>query len=225
MRGVEHLVGRDDNLDEMHAALLGDGSRRAVVLSGLGGIGKTQLAIAYAKQHKDSYSAIFWVNIQDESSAQQSFATIAKRILQYHRNAPHLGSIDFAGSLDDTVNAVLAWLSEPDNRRWLIIYDNYDNPRVLGNDAADAVDVRQFLPDAWQGSTIITTRSAQVKNGRRIPVQKLACAQDSADILSRVSGRALSSMGGSASGRLDSMLTQLRMVTWRPFSIDWTDSP
>ena len=209
MRGVEHLVGRDGDLDQVHAALSGDGSRRAVVLSGLGGIGKTQLAIAYAKRHKDNYSAIFWVNIRDESSAQQSFATIAKRILQYHPYAPHLGSIDLAGSLDDVVNAVLAWLGDPDNRRWLVIYDNYDNPRVSGNDAPDAVDVQLFLPDAYQGSIIITTRSTQVRNGRRIPVQKLANPQDGADILSKVSGRALSIEGRYASSRYDSVLTQV----------------
>ncbi|KAN0078822.1 hypothetical protein V8E54_005335 [Elaphomyces granulatus] len=39
-----------------------------VVLHGLGGIGKTQLTVAYAKRHKDNYSAIFWLNIKDEDS-------------------------------------------------------------------------------------------------------------------------------------------------------------
>jgi hypothetical protein len=60
---VEHFVARETELAEMHRALSGDGSRRTVVLHGLGGIGKTQLSVAYAKRHKDSYSAIFWLNI------------------------------------------------------------------------------------------------------------------------------------------------------------------
>jgi MinD superfamily P-loop ATPase len=43
----------------------GDGSRRVVVLHGLGGIGRTQLSIAYIKRHKDNYSVIFWLKIKD----------------------------------------------------------------------------------------------------------------------------------------------------------------
>jgi len=69
---VEHFVARKTELLEIHKALSGDGSRKAVVLHGLGGIGKTQLSIAYAKRHKDSYSAIFWLNIKDENSLKQS---------------------------------------------------------------------------------------------------------------------------------------------------------
>ncbi|KAH9205404.1 hypothetical protein DL95DRAFT_417453 [Leptodontidium sp. 2 PMI_412] len=51
---VEHFVARKTELAEIHKALGSDGSRRVVVLHGLGGIGKTQLAAAYAKQHKES---------------------------------------------------------------------------------------------------------------------------------------------------------------------------
>jgi MoxR-like ATPase len=52
-------VARKTELIEIHKSLSGDGSRRAVVLHDLGGIGKTQLAAAYAKRHKDDYSGIF----------------------------------------------------------------------------------------------------------------------------------------------------------------------
>jgi ATP/maltotriose-dependent transcriptional regulator MalT len=75
---IEHFVAREEELAEMHRTLCGDGSRRTVVLYGLGGIGKTQLAIAYAKQYRDKYSAVFWLNIRDEDSLKQSFAKAAK---------------------------------------------------------------------------------------------------------------------------------------------------
>ncbi|KAH7413253.1 hypothetical protein BKA64DRAFT_719184 [Cadophora sp. MPI-SDFR-AT-0126] len=65
---IEHFVAREDELSRIHKALRGDGSRRAVILHGLGGIGKTQLSIAYAKRHKDDYSSIFWLNTKDEDS-------------------------------------------------------------------------------------------------------------------------------------------------------------
>ena len=84
----------------MHRKLNGDGSRRAVVLYGLGGIGKTQLSVAYAKRHKDNYSAIFWVNIKDEDSLKQSFARIAKQILREHPSASRLSNGDIIKDLD-----------------------------------------------------------------------------------------------------------------------------
>ena len=193
--GVENFVARETELEEIHAALTGDGSRRTVVLHGLGGIGKTQLAIAYARRHKDSYSAIFWLDIRDGTSVKQSFGAIARRVLQYHPSARYLSGIDMDGNLDDVAEAVKAWLGMSDNTRWLAIYDNYDNPRVPGNNDPAAVDIRKFLPNAYQGSVIVTTRSAQIRIGQALPVRKLTRAQESVEILSSMSRRALSADG------------------------------
>ncbi len=192
---VEHFVAREEELEEMHMALHGDGSRRTVVLHGLGGIGKTQLTVAYAKRHKDGYSAIFWLNIKDESSLKQSFAKIAKRILLENPFASGLSSVDMKGNLDEAADAVNAWLSLPNNTRWLMIYDNYDNPRVLGNTDPRAIDIRKYLPQAYQGSIIITTRSSEVKIGRRLRVGTLKDVEESLQILSYASGREFSING------------------------------
>jgi hypothetical protein len=182
-------VAREEELVEMHRKLNSDGSRRTVVLHGLGGIGKTQLAVAYTKRHKDSYSAIFWINIKDEDSLKQSFAKVAKQILREHPLASWLGSVDIKGDLDEVINAVKAWLSLPNNTRWLMIYDNYDSPKLPDNTDPLAVNVHTFLPESYQGSVIITTRSSQVKIGHRIRVKKLENLNDSLKILSNVSRR------------------------------------
>jgi hypothetical protein len=71
---IDNFVAREEELAEIHRTIRGDGGRRTVVLHGLGGIGKTQLTIAYAKRHRDNYSAVFWLNIKDEDSLKQSFA-------------------------------------------------------------------------------------------------------------------------------------------------------
>lgn len=177
MVGVEKFVARERELDEIHTALIGDGSRRSVVLHGLGGIGKTQLTIAYAKRHKDDYSAIFWIDMRDTASAKQSLFVFATRVLRRRPSAPHLSQVDLTSSLDEVATSLMAWLSTPDNTRWLAICDNYDNPRVPGNSDPGAVDIRQFLPEAYQGSVIITTRSSQVKMGPNMPVRKLTEAR------------------------------------------------
>jgi hypothetical protein len=157
----------------MHKALSGDGFRQTAILYGLGGIGKTQLSIAYAKRHKDSYSAIFWLNIKDKDSLKQSFAKVARQILREHPSASRLSNVDTNKNLDEVVDAVKAWLSLPNNTRWLIIYDNYDNPKLPGNTDPAAVDIRKFLPESYQESIIITTRSSQVRFGHPIQIRKL----------------------------------------------------
>jgi hypothetical protein len=170
---IEHFVAREEELAKMHTKLSGDGSRRTVILHGLGGIGKTQLSIAFAKRHKDSYSAIFWLNIKDENSLKQSFTRIAKQILREHPSASRLSNLDTNENPDEVVDVIKAWLSLPNNTRWLMIYDNYDNPKLPGNTDPAAVDIRKFLPESYQGSVIITTRLSQVKIGYCIQISKL----------------------------------------------------
>ena len=119
----------------------------------------------------------------------QSFATVAKQISREHPSASRLSSMDIKGDLDDIVDAVKAWLSLPNNTRWLMIYDNYDNPKLPGNRDPATVDIQKFLPESYQGSVIITTRSSQLKIGHLIHVGKLEDMSDSLEILSSTSGR------------------------------------
>ncbi|KAL5330675.1 hypothetical protein ACEPPN_000194 [Leptodophora sp. 'Broadleaf-Isolate-01'] len=186
---VEHFVGRETELTEMHKALSGDGSRRVVVLHGLGGIGKTQLSIAYAKRHKDDYSGIFWLNIKDEDSLKQSFVRVAKQISRRYPSALRLGNVETNENLDELVDTVKAWLSLQNNTRWLMIYDNYDNPKLPGQTDPAAIEIRRYLPESYQGSIIITTRSSQVKYGHVIHVRKLREVHESLEILSNASKR------------------------------------
>jgi hypothetical protein len=186
---IEQFVSREEELAEIHRILRGDSSRRTVVLHGLGGIGKTQLTIAYAKRHKDNYSAVFWLNIKDEDSLKQSFAKAAKQILREHPSASRLSSVDIKENFDEMIDAVKEWLSHPNNTRWLMIYDNYDNPKSPGNTSPTAVDIRKFLPESYQGSIIIATRSSEVKIGHRIRIRKLEDVRDSVKILSNASRR------------------------------------
>jgi ATP/maltotriose-dependent transcriptional regulator MalT len=186
---IEHFVAREEELAEIHRTLCGDGSRRTVVLYGLGGIGKTQLTIAYAKQYRDKYSAVFWLNIKDEDSLKQSFAKAAKQILREHPSTSRLNSMDVKENLDEVIDAVKEWLSLPNNTRWLMIYDNYDNPKVADKVDPEGVDIHRFLPESYQGSVIITTRSSQVKIGHRVRIRKLEDVRDSVKILSNASGR------------------------------------
>jgi hypothetical protein len=92
-------------------------------------------------------------------------------------------------NLNEVIDAVKAWLSLPNNTRWLMIYDNYDNPKLANNMDPAAVDIRKFLPESYQGSVIITTRSSQVRIGYPIQIRKLGNVHDSLEILLNASRR------------------------------------
>ena len=87
---VKHFVGRDKELNKIHEELRYDGSRKTVVVHGLGGMGKTQLALAYVQNHRDVYSAVFWVNSKSEDTLKQGYVTAARRILRIHPWLVHL---------------------------------------------------------------------------------------------------------------------------------------
>ena len=70
-----------------------------------------------------------------------------------------------------------------------MIYDNYDSPKFAGNTDPTAVNSRKYLPESYQGSVIITTRSSQVEIGHPIRIRKLEDVRDSVEILSNASRR------------------------------------
>jgi hypothetical protein len=186
------FVARESELAEMHRFLHGHSKRSAVVLHGLGGIGKTQLAIEYITRHKEKYTAVFWLNANDEDALKLAFRDIAQQILEDRKNDPSasmLASVDLDGDLDQVVTAVKTWLNLQKNARWLMVYDNYDNPRTPRKLDRLAVDIREFIPRADHGSIVITTRSAQVSQGHRIHVQKLPSIDEGLEILSNTSKR------------------------------------
>lgn len=198
---TEHFVAREEELARIHSIFCKDSGRRTAVIHGLGGVGKTQLAVAYAKRHRDEYSAVFWLNARDESLLKQGFARIAERILRQHPLVLHVKNAVESHDLDAVVRAVKQWLDDPKNNRWLIIYDGYDNVVLGGNkrkenvssDGGDPMlesyDIRPFLTDAYHGAVLITTRSSRVAIGHRIPLRPLKNIEDSLRILSHTSNR------------------------------------
>jgi hypothetical protein len=175
-------------------------------------MGKTQLAIAYVQRYYSHYSATIWLNARDETTLMQSFAQVAGRILR--QNPRNASMMDAAGGTDPSrsVEAVKRWLDEPENNNWLVIYDNYDEPRLDSyNDdshnarnfrseesaeegtllpASQAYDIRRFLPRSYHGAIIVTTRSSSLTLiGRLVKVVKFENVYDGLEVLASTSHR------------------------------------
>jgi len=131
------LAGREDLLAQLHTALTNEAEPRVIVLSGMGGVGKTSTAVEYAHRHLDTLSVAWQVQAEDQTVLRQELAELAAQ----------LGGRDVVDPRNPVtaVHAVLAaWPSQ-----WLLIFDN----------APDEASVRRFLPPAGTGWVIITSQS------------------------------------------------------------------
>ena len=187
---VQKFIGRKEELIRIKKAFQGNGSQRKVVLlHGLGGMGKTQLAVASMKEHRDIYSAIFWLNGKNEDTLKHSFAQMAKRLHLEFPSSALLSRAAEEKDADQVVAVIKQWLSMKGNTQWILVFDNVDNPKLPDNNDPQAYDIRLYFPEAHQGSILITTRSSCLKIGEVISIEKLLDIQESITILATMSGR------------------------------------
>ena len=132
-----YFTGRENLLARLRQQLV---ERHRAVLSGLGGIGKTQTAIEYAMRHRPDYrDGVFWINAETVSGLTTGFVEIAKTV--------GLTAAD-SNDQEQVVQAALEWLSVNDH--WLLILDNADDRRA----------VRRFVPQSGTGDVLITSRES-----------------------------------------------------------------
>ena len=189
---IDQFVGRKEELHQINEAFQGNGSqRKVVILHGLGGIGKTQLAVAFMKEQKDTYSAIFWLNGKNEDTLKKSFAGMCERLHSEYPFSTVLNTAIQGENVDQMIATIKQWLSMKNNPRWMLVFDNVDNPRLPGFKDPHGYDIGSYFPQAHQGSILITTRSSGLKIGKVISVEKFIDIQESMAILISASGRVI----------------------------------
>ena len=138
--------------------------QKIFVLHGLGGIGKTQLAVEFARLHHRSFSSVFWLDGRSEDSLKRSIASYASRIPQGQiSEKSRTYSAGGSGDLDMVIKEVKDWLAQPNNTDWLLIFDNVDREYSRHNADLDAYDIKRYLPGADHGAILITTRLAKLE--------------------------------------------------------------
>ena len=114
------FVGREEDLERLHQALSGEGpvGIRPAGLTGMGGIGKTQLAVEYAYRYADAYpDGVFWINATEPLA--QGFARLGTRLRPATADR----------SLDEQILAAVGYLR--DHTDALVILDNLADPATL----------------------------------------------------------------------------------------------
>jgi tetratricopeptide (TPR) repeat protein len=135
------FLGREDLLVQVHRQLHA-GQTMALsqppALSGLGGVGKTQVALEYAYRHAENYQAVFWVRADSRDALVAGFLEIAHTL-----HLPEQDERDQAV----IVSAVKRWFLQ--HHDWLLILDNADELAFLP----------EFLPSPLRGHLLLTTRA------------------------------------------------------------------
>ncbi|KAF5673916.1 ankyrin protein 3 [Fusarium heterosporum] len=165
------FTGRDGVLAKLQT-LLFDQGRRKVALVGLGGIGKTQIALQMAywtKETKQDYS-VFWAPALSRASFEQACVQIIDACKIPNTND------------EDAIEIVRRYLSSEAAGKWLLIVDNADDiETVMGSTNAEK-GIYRSLPQSSQGRILFTTRYRKVAvsvAGRNI-VDVHAMSQDEA---------------------------------------------
>jgi tetratricopeptide (TPR) repeat protein len=138
-----NFTGRRSLLKRLHQTLTqGTGQQAAVLphaLHGMGGVGKTQLAVEYVYRYASEYDLVWWVPAESITTVRASLAQLAERLGQA------------SADVSQAINNALTVLRAGDRyRRWLVVFDNADRPE----------DLREYLPRPG-GHVLVTSRNAQ----------------------------------------------------------------
>ncbi|MFC8617288.1 FxSxx-COOH system tetratricopeptide repeat protein [Micromonospora purpureochromogenes] len=151
------FLGRSKTLDALHWLLEAGGQRVGAAVYGLGGVGKTELALQYVERNRSRYAPVWWVTADTEENLTKGLAAFTRTV------QPDWPA---SGSAGDAAAWALRWFASHDD--WLLVLDNVTEPGT----------VEATLAAAVRGRVIVTSR-------RELNWDALALAPLRLDVLPR----------------------------------------
>ncbi|KAM0147382.1 hypothetical protein ACHAPG_010623 [Botrytis cinerea] len=151
------LVDRTEIFESLDQLLSPAIQNRSVAIWGLGGCGKTQIALEYAYRCRDkNSSSIFWIRADSEATFVQDYSDLAK-----------IARLSSDLKAEDLLDAVKQWIEN--QKDWVLILDNADDLRIFKesystseNKQADYPKLLRFIPRSRTGNIIWTSRDRRI---------------------------------------------------------------
>ncbi len=162
----DNFTGRDEIMGTLGTKLCQTGRHSRIALVGLGGVGKTRIALQFANNFKSSKeNSVFWVHAGNAERLKKSYFDIVRKVAMPGCDAPQT----------NVLQLVKDWLEGEESGRWLLVIDNADNMEMLYGPQSS--DLASYFPRSNNGSILMTTRYRKVgikfataKNTISIPV-------------------------------------------------------
>ena len=146
------FLGRHNEVVGLQERIVSKDRVRKIAITGLGGVGKTQIAleIAYRIRDKKPEFSIFWIPATSVEKIEQAYMGIGER----------LGLQDVTPA--DMKKAVKAHLSSEKTGPWLLIIDNLDDMNIWTTSDASSPALKTYIPQSKYGFVLFTTRNQQL---------------------------------------------------------------
>ncbi|KAL2803418.1 hypothetical protein BJX63DRAFT_425293 [Aspergillus granulosus] len=146
-----HFVGRQEEIQKIEDLISVPDGPKKLAITGLGGVGKTQIALelAYRMQDREPECSIFWIPCTSYEAVEQAFMSIAQRV-GLHNLEPA------------EVKARVKTFFRQANEKWTLIFDNADELDMWTKGSKNTPPLRDFLPFNRLGYVILTTRNRKL---------------------------------------------------------------
>ncbi|KAF2496457.1 kinesin light chain, partial [Lophium mytilinum] len=147
------FTGREHELDVLKEKLMENPDCHKMSIAGLGGTGKTQIALQFAYKVKEAWPdcSIFWMSALSMETFEQACVEVAKLLRIPRATDPN----------EDAKELVKECLSAAQAGRWLIVLDNADDPGIIFG-TKQSKGIYDYLPRSEEGLFLFTTRTPDV---------------------------------------------------------------
>ena len=148
-----YFTGRKKYMREIHQEFRPknkNSSTRVLILSGLGGVGKSEIAKAYAIDFQKEYKYICWIDAEKEEGIRSAYTNFATE----YKLAQGIEKVD------DIIKEVIDWMRN--HYHWLFIFDNARNK--------ESID--KYIPNFNTGNILITSRYTQWEEFKQINIEE-----------------------------------------------------